>query len=56
MYSAHMAIPQVRSAPVASKPHAGLVLKSGKVVIERSGGLAGLRQFSQQLDVTRLPK
>lgn len=36
--------------------YTGLVLKSGKVVIERSGGLAGLRQFSQQIDVTRLPK
>lgn len=36
--------------------YTGLVLKSGKVVIERSGGLAGLRQFSQQIDVNRLPK
>lgn len=36
----------------------GLVLKSdpNKVIIQRSGGLAGLTQYTQPLDVTRLPK
>lgn len=36
--------------------YTGLVLKSGKVVIERSGGIAGIRSYSQQIDVNRLPK
>jgi hypothetical protein len=38
--------------------YTGLVLKSNpnKVIIQRSGGIAGLNQFSQPLDVTRLPK
>lgn len=36
--------------------YTGLVLKSGKVVIQRSGGIAGLSQYSQPIDVTRLPK
>jgi hypothetical protein len=35
-----------------------LVLKSdpNKVVIQRTGGIAGLTQYSQPLDLTRLPK
>lgn len=38
--------------------YTGLVLKSNpnKVVIQRTGGIAGLNQFSQPIDVTRLPK
>ena len=38
--------------------YTGLVLKSdpNKVVIQRSGGLAGLTTYSQVIDVTRLPK
>ena len=38
--------------------YTGLVLKSdpSKVIIQRSGGLAGLSTYSQTIDVTRLPK
>lgn len=38
--------------------YVGLVLKSdpNKVVIKRTGGIAGLTQYTQPLDVTRLPK
>jgi hypothetical protein len=38
--------------------YTGLVLKSdpNKVVIKRTGGFAGLTQYSQPLDTTRLPK
>jgi hypothetical protein len=38
--------------------YTGLVLKSdpNKVIIQRSGGLAGLSTYSQTIDVTRLPK
>lgn len=38
--------------------YTGLVLKSDphKVVIQRSGGIAGMTQYSQIIDVTRLPK
>ncbi len=38
--------------------YTGLVLKSdpNKVVIARSGGIAGITQYTQPLDVTRLPR
>ena len=38
--------------------YTALVLKSdpNKVVIQRSGGFAGITQYSQPLDLTRLPK
>jgi hypothetical protein len=38
--------------------YTGLVLKSNpnKVVIQRSGGFAGITTYSQPIDVTRLPK
>lgn len=38
--------------------YTGLVLKSdpNKVVIQRSGGLAGMTTWSQPIDVTRIPK
>lgn len=38
--------------------YTGLVLKSNpnKVVVVRTGGIAGLTQYTQPMDVTRLPK
>lgn len=38
--------------------YTGLVLKSdpNKVIIQRSGGLAGMTTWSQPIDVTRIPK
>ena len=38
--------------------YTGLVLKSdpNKVVIQRTGGIAGITSYSQAIDVTRLPK
>ena len=38
--------------------YTGLILKSdpNKVVIQRSGGIAGLSTWSQAIDVTRLPR
>lgn len=65
-FRATMPVQQVRSAPVAAKPHAGPSAADLKTatqlkghileVIQRSGGLAGMTQYSQPIDVTRLPK
>jgi len=54
----------LKSVPLKKENHpdgftyTGLVLKSNpnKVVIQRSGGFAGITTYSQPIDVTRLPK